>query len=48
MKIWTGLGTLALTWSGVPPSLKMKILTGLGTLGFSWSGVPLHPQYVQQ
>ena len=38
--IWADLGTLSLSWSGVPPlPPKMKIWADLGTL--SWSG--LHP-----
>ena len=39
---WADLGTLDLSWSGVPP--KMKIWADLDTLDLSWSGVPPPPK----
>ena len=36
------LGTLDLSWSGLPP-VKMKIWADLGTLDLSWSGVSPSP-----
>ena len=40
MKIWADLGSLSLSWSGVPPPPQMKIWPDLGTLSLSWSEVP--------
>ena len=45
MKIWADLGTLSLSWSGLPPPHpKIQIWTDLGTLGLTWSGILPPPQ----